>query len=145
MVRVALAPHPLLLVTVVVAVYAAIPHAVMAIDLSRLYGHLSSKRNGKLTCTAPSTSQVSSAMSCRSTPIDMFFLLLHIICKAMHPLFVRGRRAISARSRHENLLHRWGIPSFPYVPLLESLSVKRFLFFLVAYFTVYTLFINTYI
>lgn len=47
MVRVALAPHPLLLVTVVVAVCAAIPHAVMAIDLSRLYGHLSSKRNGK--------------------------------------------------------------------------------------------------
>lgn len=47
MVRVVLAPHPLLLVTVVVAVCAAIPHAVMAIDLSRLYGHISSKRSGK--------------------------------------------------------------------------------------------------
>ncbi|KAB0801375.1 hypothetical protein PPYR_05729 [Photinus pyralis] len=46
MVRVVLAPHPLLLATVVVAVYAAIPHAVMAIDLSRLYGHLNFKRNG---------------------------------------------------------------------------------------------------
>lgn len=54
MVRVALAPHPLLLVTVVVAVCAAIPHAVMAIDLSRLYGHLSSKRNGESTiCLRP--------------------------------------------------------------------------------------------
>ncbi|XP_018331521.1 IDLSRF-like peptide isoform X2 [Agrilus planipennis] len=45
MVRVVSAPHPLLLVTVVVALCAAIPRAVMAIDLSRLYGHISSKRN----------------------------------------------------------------------------------------------------
>lgn len=47
MIRVAFSPHPLLLVTMVVAVCAAIPHAVMAIDLSRLYGHISSKRTGK--------------------------------------------------------------------------------------------------
>lgn len=53
MVRVVLAPHPLLLVTVVVAVCAAIPHAVMAIDLSRLYGHISSKRSGKTTTHPP--------------------------------------------------------------------------------------------
>lgn len=44
MVRVALSPHPLLLVMVVVAVCAAIPRVVMGIDLSRLYGHISSKR-----------------------------------------------------------------------------------------------------
>ncbi|KAH0820444.1 hypothetical protein GEV33_002348 [Tenebrio molitor] len=48
MVRVAFSPHPLLLVTIVMAVCATIPHAVMAIDLSRLYGHVNSKRNGEL-------------------------------------------------------------------------------------------------
>jgi len=45
MVRVAMAPHPLLLVTVVVAAWATLPHPAVAIDLSRLYGHLSIKRN----------------------------------------------------------------------------------------------------
>ncbi|XP_044765879.1 IDLSRF-like peptide [Coccinella septempunctata] len=50
MIRVASSPHPILgaaLGAVVVFVMcAALPNAVMAIDLSRLYGHMSSKRNG---------------------------------------------------------------------------------------------------
>ncbi|XP_066258944.1 IDLSRF-like peptide [Euwallacea similis] len=37
-------PHPLLLVLVILTMVAAIPQAVMAIDLSRLYGHVNSKR-----------------------------------------------------------------------------------------------------
>lgn len=77
MVRVALAPHPLLLVTVVVAVYAAIPHAVMAIDLSRLYGHLSTKRNGKR--YAPHLALLRCHQQCHvAVERSILFLLLHI-------------------------------------------------------------------
>jgi len=41
-------PHPLFLVLVILTMVAAIPHAAMAIDLSRLYGHVSSKRGKSL-------------------------------------------------------------------------------------------------
>ncbi|KAL1492337.1 hypothetical protein ABEB36_010598 [Hypothenemus hampei] len=37
-------PHPLLLVLVILSMVAAIPDAAMAIDLRRLYGHISAKR-----------------------------------------------------------------------------------------------------
>ncbi|CAH1153462.1 unnamed protein product [Phaedon cochleariae] len=44
MVRAANPPHPLLLVTAVATVCAALPQAVLAIDLAKLYGHVGAKR-----------------------------------------------------------------------------------------------------
>lgn len=48
MAQITLASQPIAVVTILITVCATIPYPVMALDLSRLYGHINSKRNGEL-------------------------------------------------------------------------------------------------